>query len=345
MNVEFGKKVVVFLHRSRNPLLFPIRLILLGASSIFSFFAQQRVRRYLKHSEKQYRPSRPVISVGNISVGGTGKTPLIAYLLDFFSDQKVVVLSRGYKSGEQAKNDEVLLLERDFPHQICRVGANRVQNCQHSERTDSPDLFLLDDGFQHLKLTRTLDLVLYDALMPKELAYPIPAGLLREPLSALKRADLLIITHADQLFPQEQSALKAWLQHYTLAPICLAQHQILGWRDLQGQEYAKDYFQDQFVLACCAIGNPEGFRKSLLKLKINVQDFFIFPDHHHYSPEEMQHIFQKYPQVPLLTTGKDMVKLKKIAPSEIFLYEAILKIELFEGEDFLKKSLNPLKTR
>lgn len=311
------------------------------ASQIFAFFARRRVRRYQQGKKKSYKASVPVISVGNLSVGGTGKTPMVAYLLRRLSRYKMAVLTRGYKAKHSLKNDEVLLLEREFPDVRCLVGANRVENCQKMEQQGPVEGFILDDGFQHLRLQRDLDLVLIDALMPLSLANPLPAGFLRESPDALRRASLIVLTHANQTNLEQLLSLRQWVQQYTTSPILLAAHELRGWRDTQGISYPKDAFVGKEVVACCALGNPESFRKTVESAGGLLKDFCVFPDHYSYTRQDLEQIWKQYPKTPLLTTGKDIVKLHPLWKNgETLLVEALLELIILEGESILNEKIH-----
>ncbi|MEK7484552.1 MAG: tetraacyldisaccharide 4'-kinase [Planctomycetota bacterium] len=339
-NAQIWQTRLLRIHQSSRFFWKICRCVLLKASRLFAFFARRRVQEYLQGSKKRYKASVPVISVGNLSVGGTGKTPMVAYLLRKLASKKMVILTRGYKAKNSGKNDEVLLLEREFPQTRCYVGANRVENCQHAEQTGSVDGFILDDGFQHLRLQRNLDIVLIDALMPLTLAHTLPAGFLREPPEALARADIILVSHANQTTPEQIQKMKQWIQQYTSSPICLAGHELQGWRDLAGQEYPIEAFSDQPILACCALGNPESFRKTLEGARVLLKKFFVFPDHYAYTRHDLERIWKHSPKTPLLTTGKDIVKLRPLWKNgETLIVEALLKLTILEGESILEQKI------
>src|SRR5438876_5539483 len=151
-----------------------------------------------------HRPPVPVISVGNLTAGGTGKTPCVEYLARFLQARglRPAVLSRGYR-GNGRPNDEALILEANLPDVPHLQGKDRVTRASQAVRVFGADVLILDDGFQHRRLRRDLDLVLIDAMNPWGHGRLLPRGLLREPISSLRRADAVIVTRLDQAQPAE----------------------------------------------------------------------------------------------------------------------------------------------
>ncbi len=174
----------------------PIRILLWPLSVFYEIGARLRVLLYEKGVFKKKRLKTPVVSVGNLTVGGTGKTPMVLYLAEKFlaEGKRVGILSRGYR-GAAGTSDEVEMLKRRLGGRVVfGVGADRFVEGERIERESPVDVFLLDDGFQHLQLARDVDIVLWDGTKKFQRQWMLPAGSLREPISAISRADLLVIT-------------------------------------------------------------------------------------------------------------------------------------------------------
>src|SRR6266478_7673177 len=174
----------------------PIRILLWPWSWIYGIVARWRVYFYERGLFKKKRLKAPVISVGNLTVGGTGKTPMVLYLAEKFlaEGKRVGVLTRGYR-GSSGTSDEVEMLRQRLGDRVVfGVGANRYVEGSRIEKESGVDVFLLDDGFQHLKLARDVDIVLWDGTKKFQRQWMLPAGILREPISAIGRADMLVIT-------------------------------------------------------------------------------------------------------------------------------------------------------
>ncbi|MFN0051058.1 MAG: tetraacyldisaccharide 4'-kinase [Planctomycetales bacterium] len=272
------------------------------------------VARFLIGRQQSVRAPLPVISIGNLTVGGTGKTPLAAYLARWFRARgvRVCILSRGYGAGDTGVNDEALVLEQLCPD---------VPNLQHPDRIASAtiaceelesQLLILDDGFQHRRLARDLDLVLVDALNPWGYGRMFPRGLLREPLTALRRAHLVIITRVDQVSPQRVAAIHQRIAdidpRQDVVEVAFPPERLIN---VSGNTAQLETLRDRPVAAFCGIGNPQAFRASLERLGLQVVAFRPFPDHHQYTPTDRQELdnwVRAHDVAAVLTTQKDLVK-------------------------------------
>jgi tetraacyldisaccharide 4'-kinase len=164
--------------------------------------------------KRTHQADVPVVSVGNITTGGTGKTPLVAFLANWFQDQgqKPAILSRGYRAVDGGPNDEKLVLDLLCPGIMHLQNPDRVASARHAVTAQQVQVLVLDDGFQHRRLARDLDLVLIDATCPWGYGAVLPRGLLREPRSGMKRADLAIITRADQVSEADRRRIQDEIQ-------------------------------------------------------------------------------------------------------------------------------------
>ncbi len=275
---------------------------------------------------RQARLPVPVISVGNITVGGTGKTPLVEYLAGWLSGEgiQVVILSRGYKAPttEGSDSDEANVLGRNLPHVPHVTGRNRYLSGLSALARFGADVFVLDDGFQHRPLYRDLDIVAINSLLPFGHERLLPAGLLREPLSALKRAHIAVITHANFADQDRLEAIESKLRAVNgKLLIARAFHKPVSLGALRaGSSQPLEWLQGKRVLGFCGIGSPEGFKKTLDDLGADLVSFHTYPDHHYYSRHDVAQLAVGARQEEVeavLTTQKDAVRL----PSVIGLFD------------------------
>lgn len=288
----------------------------------------------------------PVISVGNLTCGGTGKTPVVAWLTQRLkaSGWKPGLLSRGYK-GESGVNDEKLVLDAlcpSVPHiqQSDRVAAARKlsQQC---------NILILDDGFQHRRLSRSVDIVLIDALRPWGYGHVLPRGLLREPPQALDRASLIVVTRVDLISDADRQKLEWTIGRFTDAPIATGRFCPTRLVSSSGMKVKPRDLRNVRAAAFCGLGNPSGFAATLNQFGLCVPEelFRFYPDHHRYTEADQIRLAEwaEAGSVDMLvTTRKDLVKLN----SKIFgatpvlavdiAFEPVHRSELFD--DVLPKS-------
>ncbi len=269
--------------------------------------------------------SVPTISLGNITTGGTGKTPLTAWVVNQLlgCGQKPAILSRGYgrlsstDSSDPSRNlpshnDEYLVLADLCPGVLHLQGVNRCANAQRASGEHGATALVLDDGFQHRQLGRSLDIVLVDATNPWGYGYLLPRGLLRETVSSLKRASFVCITRANLVSPDQLGAIRGLIARYLPEDrIAEVEFQPVGWRMLSG-EVQPLASSDEPVLAFCGIGNPQGFRHTLQAAGVEIAELVEFPDHHHYGETDIARLAERADALNchrLVTTHKDLVKL------------------------------------
>lgn len=291
----------------------------------------------------------PVISLGNLTTGGTGKTPLVAYLTQWFQKQdvKVALLSRGYRSLPGEVNDEKLLLDRLCPGVPHYQNPNRCASAVRAVDAGA-QLLILDDGFQHRKLSRNLDIVLIDSVCPWGHGYLLPRGLMREPKSALKRVDFVILTRTDQI---SQAGLEGltneiakWVPRNLIAH---AEFQPQGLVNARGETQSLDSVEGKTVGAFCAIGNPEGFQRTLEQAGFRGSGIQVFPDHHHYSQDELNAIGTQAAAASvelILTTCKDLVKISEHKLAGIPIWAVEIGVEITTGRENFHGILQSLAT-
>jgi tetraacyldisaccharide 4'-kinase len=270
----------------------------------------------------------PVVSVGNITFGGTGKTPFVEFLARRlkFEGFRPAVLSRGYgrrsrvpllvSRGEgplvspEEGGDEPVALARRLPGVVVAVAARRVEAARLAEPL-SCDVFLLDDGFQHLALKRDANLLLLDARDPFGGGSLPPAGRLREPLESVRRADAIVFTRVERGLPSPEAERTVAL----LCPETAVFHAAIrtdGLRDEAGSPVDAREVSLRRCVAVCGVAEPSGFSAALRRLELAAEETFVFPDHHRYSDRELTRIRQTADRTGaafLVTTEKDAVKL------------------------------------
>ena len=300
------------------------RGVLWAASGLFRAGVGFRNGLYDSGLRKQEPVDAKVISVGNLTAGGTGKTPMVEWLGRWIMERgyQVAVLSRGYGPGPQGErpvpegmNDEGLLLQANLGKVHLVLGSDRLRGAQAalSQLEPSPECFLLDDGFQHRRLARDLDALLIDALNPFGYGHLLPRGLLREPVKNLRRADLIVLTRADQVGEDEAAHLRERVIEVAPdTPVLSAVHEEKGF--LQCTDFSPigaGWMKGKRVYAFCALGNPEGFRRSLEKMDVEIVGFREYADHHWYSTEDIQELSALAESAKadvLVATQKDAVK-------------------------------------
>lgn len=286
----------------------------------------------------------PVICVGNLTTGGTGKTPLVAWLCRHLSREKqlaVTVLTRGYKSSH-TQTDEPAMLEKQLGNVPVVVNADRVQGTKTALARGPVDVFVLDDGFQHLRLCRDLNFLTLDATNPFGYGRLLPAGLLREPVSSIGRAQCLVITRSDQISEKELEALTATLRSMCPAvPVAATVHAPTGVHFADTRAESSSWLKDRSVLAFCGIGNPKAFFTTVEKLGARLVGTRIFDDHHHCTQADFDDLHQEALRSGahiLLTTEKNFPDIEAMSMRSS-VPVAYLAVELaFEsGEDHVKE--------
>jgi tetraacyldisaccharide 4'-kinase len=307
-----------------------------------------RNARYDRGWNSIVRVGVPVVSVGNLTLGGTGKTPCAEYIARFFRerDRQVAILSRGYGSNA-GRNDEAMVLEENLPDVPHLQGADRSALATSAIEELESDVLILDDGFQHRRLGRDLDLVLIDATCPWGYGFLTPRGLLREPPAALKRAGAVILTRCDQVSADQLTKLRADVSRH--APHCLAvetTHRPTIAVNSERTERPWEEFRGRKTFAFCGIGNPGAFRKTLEQLGIEVTGLRTFPDHHPYSRADVESLEQWCESLPsggvVLTTQKDLVKLRILELGQRELWAMRVGLAVTAGEDRLHAVLDSL---
>jgi tetraacyldisaccharide 4'-kinase len=311
---------------------------------------------------KTYRLPIPVISIGNLSVGGTGKTPVTLALAEALQQQpfarRPAVLSRGYRrTGKgfflvsdgrkvhgtyREAGDEPLLIAQRLKGVVVAVDADRVRGGNRLIEIGSTDILLLDDGFQHRRIARDLDIVLLDAESDLR-GRLLPAGNLREPLAALRRADLIALA---RLNPEKIESRRLWnacVGLFGAQRLLAFQMKIRGCRRLRdGKAIPPQELKGMTLIPFCGIAKPRTFLKSLEALGAHIPFLIRFSDHHRYHAADVERLAVAYNRIKpdfLVTTEKDAVKLGGLFEALPILVLEI-EIEWVQGEENLLRELH-----
>ena len=291
------------------------------------------------------RADVPVVSVGNLTVGGTGKTPCVEHVARFYRDLglRVAILSRGYGSTGGV-NDEARVLEENLPDVPHLQGLDRAGLARIAVEELESEVLVLDDGFQHRRLKRDLDLVLVDATNPWGHGHLLPRGLLREPTSSLKRAGVVVLTRCDLVGPERLEEVRtAVRRRVPEVPVTETTHRPSAWRNASGNELPVGSLTGRPAAAFCGIGNPEAFRQTLTSLGLDVVAWRTFPDHHPYSRNDVESLRawgrEQPAEAALVTTQKDLVKigLDRLGDRDVWALQ--IRLHVTRGQEALEASL------
>jgi tetraacyldisaccharide 4'-kinase len=309
--------------------------------------AMVRLRNYFfDHGWKRVtRAPVPVVSVGNLTLGGTGKTPCVEYLARFYRqrDFRVAILSRGYGSAE-GRNDEALVLEENLPDVPHLQGADRAALARIATEELDSEILVLDDGFQHRRLARDLDLVLIDATEPWGYGSLFPRGLLREPRRGLRRAQVVILTRCDQVEETGRDRLRQEVARIAPGvPVVETRHRPANLVNAELATAGLDVLGQRPVAAFCGIGNPDAFRRTLTDLGMAVVAFRTYPDHHAYQRTDVDDLRhwarQQATDCVVVTTQKDLVKLRLARLGERELWSLRIHLHIDAGQEELDRKL------
>ncbi|MDP6636579.1 MAG: tetraacyldisaccharide 4'-kinase [Phycisphaerae bacterium] len=310
---------------------------------VWPYSLAMRLRRWAYNSGvfSSSRASVPVICVGNITTGGTGKTPMVAWVVRQLKEagRKPAILTRGYKSVD-GKSDEAEFLKQRSDVEVV-VNPDRIAGAQIAADGGS-DVLVMDDGFQHMRLKRDMNIVLIDAMNPFGYGCCLPLGRLREPLSALRDAHAVVITRSDAVVPELIEALEAQLaRRAPQASMHLGVHKPIGLVDQDGKERPLSDIVGRKVLVFAGIGNPEAFITTVERLGAEPVDFCIFSDHQEYRPEIIQRIYEhaeaSNPEI-LVTTEKDYIKLAEFELDRP-VWRVVVEMDIASGRDELIEKL------
>lgn len=348
-----------FLYRKEKPLweriiLFPLYLLSLP----YGWAVRARSLLYSLELLETKTLACPVISVGNITVGGTGKTPLVMTLAKGLMGRgiPVAILSRGYKGTQtsepvvsdgkslflppEASGDEPFLMAQACKGVPVLVGKDRFANGRVGLERFGMKGLLLDDGYQHLPLHRDLDILLVDSHIGFGDHHLLPRGILREPLSHLRRAHLFLLTKMDDL-ETSRPLEKQIHEIHPRAQVFHSHYQPMSLVDPQGEEEELDLLKGKKVLALSGIASPDSFSSLLRKCEMEIVGEAVFPDHHFYHPKDLSSIEEQSKGVDwIVTTEKDMLKLRRLRIDDLPIRSLRIEMKIWEEEAFFKRIIS-----
>jgi len=327
------------------------------AAAGYSIVVRIRNFLYSKRLLKVHHVDAVILCVGNITTGGTGKTPLVVWLCNLITQNlklktqncKCAILTRGYKARAQENadfKDEIVILAESCPEAEVIVNPNRVTGAAEAIDKFAAKVLVMDDGFQHRRLARDLDIVVIDSTQPFGYNKMLPAGLLREPVASLKRAGAVIITRCDQITDAELDELERKLRA-TNPDMLIAKstHAPVYAKSKDNEEISIEQLKGKKVFAFCGIGNPDAFLNTIKDFGTELVGSKIYDDHYHYTDTCLTEISEHAKSLGadlILTTQKDWTKVISKLESQNsesksyppFAYLAI-EIKFLAGEDKL----------
>jgi tetraacyldisaccharide 4'-kinase len=289
------------------------------------------------------RMSIPVVSIGNLTLGGTGKTPFVEFVCRWFlaRGKRPVILSRGYRAAG-LHNDEALLLQANLPDVPHLQGKDRVALARQAIEQVRPDVLVLDDGFQHRCLARDLDVVLIDCTEPFGYGRLFPRGLLREPIANVRRAGLIVLSRANQVADAEREQIRERINAVAGdKPIVSTDHVPSSLRS-GGAPLPLHDLAGRSVAAFCGIGNPQAFWKTLADLECRLVGTRAFRDHHHYSAADVAELAAWSTELRpdfVITTQKDAVKLPPTLPNGRPVFALQIAVAITDPDRYLERAL------
>lgn len=331
------------------------------ASKLFEAITRSRHRAYRTGRKSSTKLPATVISVGNITVGGTGKTPTVIALAEALRKRghRVAIISRGYGRKSHGvtvvsdgvhppvnvhdSGDEPALLARRLPGIPVVVGADRAVAGQLAIDEFQATHLIADDAFQHLKLQRDADLLVMDATRPLGNGWLLPAGPLRDPLKRLSEATAVLLTRTDQ--SHHRQAIDALLKEWTEAPVFISSHRPACWVNDSGEEITKP--PRAALWAFSGIAHPASFRATLEKTGVVISGLSAFKDHHWYTASNLEKVCAQARSAgakALVTTEKDAVRLPADFTSPLPIWTLRIEIAIDPGIDPLLEALCNAKT-
>ena len=348
-----------------------------GCSYLYEYGVRLKLAMYDMGIKKKEKLDCCVISIGNITVGGTGKTPTAQKMADLIKRMgyRVVILNRGYRSHWDKEigvvsdgnkifmtayeaGDEAYLMAKTLPGIPVVIGKNRAITGKYAVEKLNAEVIIMDDGYQHWHLERDLDVVLVDTLNMFGNGCVLPRGMLREPLENLNRGDLFLLTKTDQSSILSRMQLRKTIGKYnSKAPVVESVHhpknfvEIADWyKGITQNHMDLSELEGKNVMVFSAIGNPSSFEQTLSGIGLNIKEAVRYPDHHDYGMLEMQYILERassHNAVAMITTSKDAVKIPTefiYSSREIPLYILNMDIQVTDGfEEFKECVLNAIK--
>ena len=342
----------------RNDIRKPLHIFFYLLSLPYGAAVRARNRLFDLGVLRQDNVGCPVVSVGNLTAGGTGKTPMAIQVAGMLRDRglRPAVLSRGYGgkstasvlvvsdgrqtlAGADEAGDEPVLIARRLRGIPVLAGAKRTLSAAYARENFGADVLVLDDGFQHRWIRRDLDIVLLDSRKPLGNGFLLPRGPLREPPESLERAGVVVFTRSEDLPGPMDTGLSGLLSGRLMLRTRIRPIALIG---IDGAEFPLSFLAGKRVFAFAGIARPESFRQTLEDLGAVVAGFQALPDHHRFCAEDLRQIERACSETGaeiLLTTEKDGVKLSGPVPFSRRLLCLAIETEILEGTDNLEAAL------
>ena len=337
------------------------RLVLFCGTIPYGFATWWKKRKFDRNDKFAFRSKAKVISIGNLTTGGTGKTPMVEWVCRHLRNEKigdssprVCIISRGYGAEKGSVNDEARELEMRLPDVPHLQNPDRIAAAKVATVELDSQIIVLDDAFQHRRIARDMDIVLIDATNPFGFGYQLPRGLLRESISGLNRAHAAILTRCDLVPAFEVDRIKSEVLKINPRIVCAeSMHAPMSLRNASGEQKPVSEISESSVFAFCGIGNPVGFWHSLQGIGANIVLFEEFPDHHIYTRDDINRLKELTKSVSeieaVVCTSKDLVKIGIDKFEDVNVYALEIKIRFLNGEseirDLLAKHALPHSSR
>ena len=321
------------------------RAVLRAAEGPYSWAVRWRNNRYDRGRAKTHQVGAVVVSVGNLTLGGTGKTPMVKWIVRWLANHsfRVSIVSRGYGAKSRDKNDEARELEQSLPDVPHVQNRDRVAAARKAIDQFGAQIIVADDAFQHRRLARHLEIVLIDALEPFGFGHLFPRGMLREPIDALKRAEVVCLTRADMVDQARRDAIRQQVAMVNSAITwCEVAHAPTELIAATGERRPLDHLRGRRVAAFCGIGNPTGFRHTLSAMDCELAGWREFADHHDYGADDLRTLRGWVSECAAdlaVCTHKDLVKLQVQRLAETPLWAVAIEIQFLHGADQLEAAL------
>ncbi|MGY8769331.1 MAG: tetraacyldisaccharide 4'-kinase [Pirellulales bacterium] len=336
--------------KKRGPGALCMRGLMWFTEGLYTLGVNYRNRQFDSGKKEIHSISVPVVSVGNMTLGGTGKTPMVAWLASWLRQQdiRVSLISRGYGAEQGAQNDEAKELEQLLPDVPHLQNPDRVAAAEVAIEELATQFIVLDDAYQHRRIARDLDIVLIDATEPFGFNHVFPRGTLREPLKGFSRAAVIVLTRGEMVSAEQREEIKTRVRKYNQDAIWIElRHKPAQLLSASGETRTIEQCHGKKVAAFCAIGNPAGFRHTVESCEMEVTAFREYNDHHLYEKADIDSLTkwlnQQGPLDAVLCTHKDLVKIGVDRLGEVPLFALTIEAEI-SGEDVvaLEEKLLPL---
>lgn len=345
-----------------------IRIALTPFSWVYRILITAHQWLYAHRLLRRHRLPCPVISIGNIVAGGTGKTPTVLWIAKTLQAEgiRVAILLRGYGRQEggpvmlvsgttplTASGDEAVMVATGLPDVPVWVGKDRYTAGLTAIRSGKVDAIILDDGFQHRKLGRDLDILTVDATQPFGTGELLPAGTLRQPPSALSHADVILLTRTDlaESLHEVKQTIKSIAPEVPIAESCHRPIQLYQLGDVECVQQLQCLSAHR-LLAVCGIGHPNAFAETLRRFAPQHLELLAFPDHHQYRPVDLEQIQNRATEIDatlIVTTQKDEPRLLPLFAQEHAIaskfYVLCIELVITEGQELLRERLTECLNR